>query len=244
MNRTTARRTTARRAAAAAVALASLALTAGPAAAAPPDSYASRTSGASADAEWTEYDPDDVLGAPGNVHSGFLKAYKNAEGTDVFGWIEDWQCDAGEVPGYGGHGEEGEEPEEGFCDPMGERFLSPAWDDATDRPLVTLTADVRSGVARLTGRLVVSDGGHGDGTTLGSPAVDMTWTGVGTPFKSTWTETVRDGDQTYSVRARGEGYSTATVSGFIGRMGFTDDEDDTSSGEFRTFREMSRTRIG
>ncbi len=221
---------------------------ASPAAAAPKDSFQSRMSGASAKAQWIEYDYNNDLGAPGNVHVGFLEAYKGSWGSDVWGVIEDWQCDEGEVPGGGGgHGEEpapDEEEKEGFCDNVGTRFLSSAWDRSTQQPLTTFTVDLRAGTARLVGQLEVSNGGHGDGTVLGSPPVDMTWTGVGTAYRATRTENFVDGDATYRMRVRAEGYSNANISGAIGRMGFTDDADDTSSGSFESFREMSRERIG
>lgn len=57
---------------------------------------------------WTEYDPADVLGLPGNVHVGFLWFEDGPWGTYGFGHVADFDCDEGEVPwgGHGGHGVE------------------------------------------------------------------------------------------------------------------------------------------
>lgn len=51
---------------------------------------------------WTELDPDDVLGLPGNVHVGFLSGWNDQYGTYFYGNVTDFECDEGEVPG-GGH---------------------------------------------------------------------------------------------------------------------------------------------
>ncbi len=54
------------------------------------------------DINWTEKDPDDLLGLPGNVHVGFLFGTEDQWGRWFWGAITDWDCDPGEVPG--GHG--------------------------------------------------------------------------------------------------------------------------------------------
>ncbi len=54
------------------------------------------------DISWTENDPDNLLGLPGNVHVGFMFGYDDQWGRYIFGNITDWECDPGETPG--GHG--------------------------------------------------------------------------------------------------------------------------------------------
>lgn len=63
-----------------------------------------RTSGTgeSVDVSWTEYDPNDLLGLPGNVHVGYLSAYSGPYGTYINGSVSDFDCDEGETP-FGGH---------------------------------------------------------------------------------------------------------------------------------------------
>lgn len=65
-----------------------------------------RTSGTgqSLDVGWTEYDPGDLLGLPGNVHIGYLYAYAGPWGDFVGGSVSDFDCDEGETPWGGGHG--------------------------------------------------------------------------------------------------------------------------------------------
>ena len=75
-----------------------------------------------------------MLSLPGNTHVGFLSVFKMSGFTDVFGAIEDYECDPGEVPG-GGHGEPGGEA---TCDLLGTVFLSAGAD-------VGYTADTRAG---------------------------------------------------------------------------------------------------
>lgn len=219
-----------------AVPLAAVTLVA-PAGAAPPDTYSSRTSGGQAFAQWTEYDVDDDLGLPGNVHVGYLSVYQQPGYTDVSGAVEDYDCKEGEVPGGGGHFEDepGEDPN-GLCDFLGVRFLS-------GYGSTTFSVDVKSGTAKLTGTLEVSSGGHGDpGETLAQPPVNMTWTAAGSTYSFRRTEAWSDGTTSYRSRVTGTGFD-ATISGAIGRMGFADDADDESGGNVETWREMSRTRI-
>ena len=204
-----------------------------PAQAAPKDTFTSKTTGGQASVQWTEFDPSNALGLPGNTHVGFLSLYKMTGFTDVFGAIEDYDCEPGEVPG-GGHGA----PDEGnLCELVGTRFLS-----ASDN--VAYTFDLRSGVARLTGNLVVSNGGHGEpGSVLATPPVDITWTAAGPDYTFRRSETWSDGNRNYRSDVRGSGFD-ATVSGRIGGMGFTDDSDDVSTGNAEEWNERSRTRIG
>lgn len=52
---------------------------------------------------WTEYDPKDDLGLPGNTHVGYFGSWSSQWGTYFYGAVEDWDCKPGQVPG-GGHG--------------------------------------------------------------------------------------------------------------------------------------------
>lgn len=59
--------------------------------------------GSSFNISWTEYDPDDLLRLPGNVHIGYLYAESGPYGDYTYGGVTDFECDPGESP-YGGHG--------------------------------------------------------------------------------------------------------------------------------------------
>lgn len=208
-----------------------------PAGAGPKDGPPVRSTGGQANVDWTEYDLDDRLGLPGNTHVGFLGVYQQVGWTDVYGAIQDFDCDEGEVPGFG----HGEEPTEGKCDLIGVRWLS-GGKDGTD---VTFTVNPRSGTATLTGRLTVGNGGHGegDGTVLGRPEVDITWTASGgNKYRFQRSERWSDGTFSYRSMVRGSG-AEAVVSGRIGAMGFTDDADDTSYASTEQWIERSRFRM-
>jgi hypothetical protein len=71
----------------------------------PATAGSSRTfgTGKSVNVGWTEYDPNDVLGLPGNVHIGYLYAEVGPYGTYTYGNVTDFECDEGETP-WGGHG--------------------------------------------------------------------------------------------------------------------------------------------
>lgn len=61
----------------------------------------------SVDISWTEYDPDDLLRLPGNVHVGYISVGNGPYGTYFWGTVTDFDCDEGETPwGGGGHGED------------------------------------------------------------------------------------------------------------------------------------------
>ncbi|NNF63817.1 MAG: hypothetical protein HKN07_06115 [Acidimicrobiia bacterium] len=57
--------------------------------------------GGNFDTTWTEYDPDDILGLPGNVHIGYLFGWSDQWGSYMYGNVTDFDCDEGEIPGYG-----------------------------------------------------------------------------------------------------------------------------------------------
>lgn len=76
------------------------------ASAVPTDAGSTRTSGTgrSVHLGWTEYDPDDLLGLPGNVHVGYLYAESGPYGSFVYGNVTDFECEPGESP-WGSHGD-------------------------------------------------------------------------------------------------------------------------------------------
>lgn len=53
---------------------------------------------------WTEYDPENLIGAPGNVHVGYLYAENGPYGTYFFGNVTDFECAPGQSPFWGHHG--------------------------------------------------------------------------------------------------------------------------------------------
>jgi hypothetical protein len=202
---------------------------AAPAAAARPDSSSSVRSGDRAFVSWTEQDPDDVLGLPGNTHVGNLYVEDGAYGTWVFGEILDLECGPGQTPD-GGHGGPGS------CEHVGVRFLH---GESVD--LVT------SGqTARLTGTLVVSNGGHGgpDDVIALVPA-DITWTASAGLSRYRGTNTYTDANVSYRSRVTGlrSDVARTVVTGTLGRMGFADDADDVARGSFETYTEQSRERM-
>lgn len=189
--------------------------------------FMSKDSGEFASVQWTEYGAIPNVG--GNVHTGYLDARGNSRSLEAFGFVEDWDCDPGEFPYGGGHGEEGEE---GGCDFVSFREFY------GDESQLTLTVDRKLDSGRLTGTLSAFDS-HG-GTSGGGPSLDITWTGVGSVYSSKWSESfTADGIRyrsTYSDTNR-----EAVVTGQIGAMGFADDADDESYGSFGTFK--SRTQV-
>ena len=221
-------RRTARSLAAPAVVCLTLTALAAPAAAARPDSSSSVRSGDRASVSWTELDPGNTLGLPGNTHVGNLWVEDGAYGTFAYGVIVDLDCDPGETPA-GGHGDPG------TCDPAGERFL--------DGDQVDLT--VSDTTARLTGTLVVSNGGHGEpGSVLARVPADITWTSTTALSRYRGSSTYTDSTGSYRSRTTGlrSAPATTVVTGSLGRMGFADDRDDVSSGTFETYTETSRQR--
>ncbi len=248
-----------------------------------------RTSGTGTniDISWTEYDPDDLLGLPGNVHVGYLYAYSGSFGSFIGGNVTDFDCDEGETP-FGGHGvavavvEEAADSatdavqdsidavidsgavtidagvvsdavqtqlSEEVPDVIQEEFEEiPACDYIQDRFLsgdgtATLSVDKRGKIARIAGRLTVSNGGHGEpGTVLATPAVDVTITG-GDWEKYEYSYSSRGASYKYSSWEKGTRYYGGQVTGGIGQMGFADDADDESYGGFATFKYSTVERI-
>lgn len=248
--------------------------------------WSQRTSGSgtSLDIGWTEYDPDDLLGLPGNVHVGYLYAYSGPYGTYIEGNVTDFECDEGEVP-WGGHGVVVDEAADAAtdaeqdaidaaidsgavtidADAVADAVLTrlseevpeliveefeeiPACDYLQDRFLsgtetATLTFDQQRRVARITGRLTVSNGGHGEpGTVLATPPIDVSITGgTGNWYESSYWS--RSDGYRYENWEKGTQFYGGAVTGGIGQMGFADDVDDESWGGFGTFKYRTVERI-
>ena len=204
-----------------------------PASAAPKDGSSTRSTGGNAFVEWTEHDLGDQLRLPGNTHVGYLSYYAMTDFSDVYGQIQDWQCDPGEVPG-GGHGG----PDEGgpFCDLVQTRNLAGGEG-------LTYAFDARTGTATLKGQLLVLNGGHGegDGTVLARPPANITWKADGPRYTFRRSESWSSRMGSFRSAVRGSGFPAA-VSGSIGAMGFTDDKDDTSFGNVESWTERFRSR--
>lgn len=185
-----------------------------------------RITGRSADTYWTQVDGTPPGSNPfGNVHVGWLYADETTNGTAaVFGWIDDFDCEPGSLPG-GGHG-----VAKKGCKYVGSRFI-----EAYDVPF---TMDRKLSSARLTGQLTVYGGGHGEGGVVGRPMADVTWTGIGDLASERWTSRWREGGTWYSDSYRSK-TRAATMGGIIGPMGF---DPELSGGTLASYRSASRSR--
>ncbi len=99
---------------------------------------------------------------------------------------------------------------------------------------ITLVVDRKLQTARLTGTLEVDS--HG---ATARPPVDMTWTGIGDLSSFTSFEKGSEGGSTYVYKYESTSRE-ATVTGFIGAMGFTDDADDVSEGYIEKTKSYER----
>lgn len=179
-----------------------------------------------AEAQWIEW--GELPGVVGNAHVGYLEASGSGAATRVWGEVYDYQCDEGEYPGGGGHGEAlaEEEPGEGECDFTGERYI--------DRGTAVLAIDKKLTMATLKGNLQVDN--HG---VSANPPVDMTWTAIGGLSSSTWIEEYDDGTERYYYKYERTSRD-ASVTGYIGVMDFTDDADDESYAALATTKTFER----
>lgn len=201
-----------------------LVATAGPAQAG--SMYFSKSSGRMVDVSWLEVGT--LPGVQGNAHLGFMYVEELGRGgANVFGEVIDFECPEGVLPEYGGG--HGEEPSEDQCQEVGYRFIN-----GGD---VTFTMDRKYTQARLTGTLAVSD----HDTPLGNPPVDITFTGVGETFSSTFTDRGSYDGTTYSFRYSFTGRAAVT-SGSIGPMVFDDEAGEYSQATMGSFKNMSRDR--
>src|SRR5918999_453285 len=186
-----------------------------------------KSSETTAEADWIEWGTLPG-GVPGNAHVGYLEASGSGSSTQVWGKVFDYECDEGEFPGGGGHGEEvlEEEPSQDKCDFAGVRKI--------ETGTAVLTIDKKLTRATLTGNLSVSN--H-DGSA--NPPVNMTWTGIGGLVDSTWIEEYDDGVERYYSKYERTSRE-ALVTGNIGIMDFTDDEDDESYAALATTKTFER----
>lgn len=209
------------------VAATALAMTAAPALAGSRSLY--KESSRAAQTDWIQVDGTPTgSSALGNVHVGFLYVYETSPGKgDAFAYIDDFDCEPGELPDGGGHGFEEE--------PSGCEYVGSRWADGFG---LTFQIDRKLTTARLTGQLTVYGGGHGDGGVIGRPNADIVWTGVGALIKQTSSWTYNDGTTTYSDRYRSNDRS-AVMSGNLGPMGF---DPDLSGGLISKFTSMSKSR--
>lgn len=197
----------------------------------------SRSSGRIATVDWIEVDDaDENVDLPGNTHVGWMEVSESSGGAEIWGYITDYECDPGESPYGGGHGvvAEEEEPAEGKCDFVTERYIKN--NDAT------FTMNRKLTTATLVGTLSVV-GGHGDPAAggTGTPPVDITWTAIGDSYTEKYSGSYSDGTQTYSYSYSFTG-TDATVAGRMGPMDFTDDATDESYASMGSYRSMDRYR--
>lgn len=191
-------------------------------------SYLSRTTGNNANAQWTQVDGT-LVGSPfGNVHIGWLDAYETSNRVgDAFAYIDDYDCEPGQLPDSGDHGELAP-----GCTYVGSRYGHGF--------NMTFVVDKKLGSASLQGSLtMVQGGGHdGPGDVVGQPSVNMTWSGYGNTVRSTSTYRYDDGTTTYSERYKSSSRS-AIVGGNIGPMTF---DPALSGGALSSFASTSRSR--
>jgi hypothetical protein len=205
---------------------ATMLLTAGPADARSKSSY--KSSGRIASADWLEVGTLPG-GVPGNIHFGFMQVDDLGNGrANIFGAVTDMTCPEGYIPEGPGGGHE-EEPGEDPCTYEGDRFI--------EAGTAVFTMDRKFNTATLTGNLAVF--GH-DGST-GTPAANMTWTGIGDVYSSTESGSFSDGNSTSRWRYSFTGRE-AVVTGRIGAMIFDDVAGEWSFAQMGSYREMSRDR--
>lgn len=204
-----------------------LALAVAPAIAASRYSY--RESGVAAQTDWIQVDGIAPGTHPlGNVHVGFLYVYQTSKGVaDAFGYIEDFDCEPGELPDGGGHGFE-EEPS--GCVWVGARNAEGFG--------LSFTVDKKMTKAVLTGQLKVYGGGHGGGPVLGRPQANITWNGYGPLMKQRSTWQYNDGSTIETGRYRSTD-RLAEMTGNIGPMGF---DPDLSGGFISRFTQSGSSR--
>lgn len=202
-------------------------------------SFMSRASGVAASTYWTQVDGTPTgTSALGNVHIGDLYAYETTKGkADVFGFIEDWDCEEGELPWGGGpHAADEpwppdeEPPPPGGCEWKGFRFI-----ESSDVPF---SVDKKLSQARLTGTLTVYGGGHGEEGVVGRPYADVIWNGVGDVTTEKFTFRYREGGTTYTSTYESTSRG-ATMAGVLGPMGF---DPDLSGGWISNFKTSTKER--
>jgi hypothetical protein len=228
-------RSSLRRLGAVAASAAVLAAVAAPSPALAGDFFFAKASGTIATSTWLEVgELPAAANAPGNAHFGDLFVEDLGNGrAQVFGTVYDVRCEDGVEPYLpgGGHGED--PTEDGPCTLELVRFI--------DGGKLTFTVDRKLTKATLTGTLAVGSG-HGEGP-VGTPPVNITWTGVGPTYTSRESGTFEDefGTGTYRYAFTGR---TATVKAGsrIGPMVFDDEGGEFSTSELGKYRSSDRQR--
>jgi hypothetical protein len=198
------------------------------------DLFFSKSSGTQVSTTWLEVgELPPAANALGNAHFGELWVEDLGNGrASVFGTVYDVQCEDDATPYLpeGGHGQPA--PEDGPCRLLDTRFL--------DGGQVALTIDKKLTTARLTGTLAVGSG-HGD--TTGTPAVDITWTGVGDTYSDRQSGTVVDEYGTWTYRYDFTGRDAVVTPGSrIGPMVFDDEPGEFSESLLGKYRSSDRQR--
>ena len=202
----------------------------------------SRSSGTVASTTWLEMgELPAATGAPGNAHFGELQVEDLGRGrARAFGIVYDVQCAEGAKPYLpgGGHGAPvppSEEAPAEACTLELVRFIEGGRD-------LTFSIDRKLTKATLTGSLAVNSG-HGEGPT-GTPAVSITWNGVGAGYSSTESGSFTDEYYgTYSYRYSFRGRDAAVAAGSrIGPMVFDDETGESSTGQLGMYKQSSRSR--
>lgn len=223
-----------RRLATVAAATATLAVVVAPSPALAGDLFFSKSSGIQVSTTWLEVgELPPAAGAPGNAHFGELWVDDGNGRAQVFGTVDDVECDEGTTPYLpgGGHGQPA--PEDGPCRLLGTRVIKGGQ--------VTFTVDRKLTKATLTGTLAVGSG-HGD--TTGTPPVDITWTAVGATYSERRSGTSVDEYGTYTYRYDFTGRDAAVTprTSRIGPMVFDDETGEYSEATLGRYRSSDRQR--
>lgn len=199
------------------------------------DLFFAKSSGTQVTTTWLEVgELPEGANVPGNAHFGQLWAEDLGNGrASVFGTVHDVQCTNGVAPYLpegGGHGEPA--PADGPCRVLATRFI--------DGGQVTFTVDRKLTTATLTGTLAVGSG-HGD--TTGTPAVDITWTGIGATYSERQSGTFVDeyGSWTYRYDFTGRD-AVVSQDSRIGPMVFDDEAGEYSESLLGRYRSSDRQR--
>jgi hypothetical protein len=212
-----------------------LAAVAAPSPALAGDFFFSKSSGIQVSTTWLEVgELPASANAPGNAHFGEMWVDDLGNGrARVFGTVYDVQCEPGAEPylPVGGHGEE--PPADGPCSLELVRFI--------EGGKLTFTVDRKLTKATLNGTLAVGSG-HGEGP-VGSPPVNITWTGVGPTTTTRESGTTVDEFGTWTYRYTLTGREAVVSKGSrIGPMVFDDETDESSESELGKYRSSDRQR--
>ncbi|EYR63393.1 hypothetical protein N866_01005 [Actinotalea ferrariae CF5-4] len=150
---------------------------------------------------WVEEDHDDAAGRPGTVHTGGMLIDKAYGTTDVFGYLADWDCEPGQLPGGEG------------CVLLTEYEIATAG--------ATLDVDVRAGTAHLSGDVVLFD------LRMEAPeqylTVDARWTSDGTPLRSRVHHSDLSPTAKVQVHQQGRTWSGLGATGTVGGLALGDE---------------------